>query len=452
MSLSADVLAVVVNSIWQGGLMVLGLALLLRWLKVSAATRYTLWYAVLIGMLVLPATIYVQHHLANTEQPVFIVEETYERTVDTPVLSRALADGSPNQVYREVVQAEQVLRQPDIPEAAQVAQPIRLTHGRWVQIAGWIWGFGMFLMGGRLLWSVWHTHRLRRTAQPLPKPYAKAFAQRLKLHIGHRLAMRMSDAIAVPQVIGVWRPLILVPEALLAQLDEAEWEQVLLHEAAHMVRYDQWTLAGQRVMEVLYWFNPVLWWVSRRLALERELACDAWTVQASGQSKRYASSLTKLVEAIMTAGRPPLMSSALFDRPTLEVRIAHVLRGVADVSQTLRRVRLSAGVVSLALLGFAVLHVPPLVGIAPAVVESSALRPIALPDTPAGRLLQQVLSEEGQAAHHISKAQPHAIVAYTFQAETGMRLEWQVEAREDEQGQRVYQQVNVMAVAASAQP
>lgn len=452
MSLSANVLAVVLNSIWQGALVVLGLALLLRWLKVSAATRYALWYAVLVGMLVLPVAICVQRHVANTEQPVFIVEETYERTVDTPILSPTLADGSQAKVYREVVQAEQVLRQPSGPDAALVAEPVRLTSGRWVQIAGWVWGFGVLLMGGRLLWSVWHIQRLRQTTQPLPKPYAKAFAQRLKPHIGHRLAIRMSDAITVPQVIGVWRPLILVPEALLAQLDEAEWEQVLLHEAAHIVRYDQWTLAGQRLMEVLIWFNPVLWWVSRRLALERELACDAWTVQASGQSKRYASSLTKLVEAIMTAGRPPLMSSALFDRPTLEVRIAHLLRGAVRDSQKMRRVRLSAGMVSLALLGFAVLHLPPLVGIAPAAVESPTMLPIDLPDTPAGRLLQQVLSEEGQAAYHIGKDQPHAIVAYTFQAETGTRLEWQVEAREDEQGQRVYQQVNVMAVAASAQP
>ena len=104
-------------------------------------------------------------------------------------------------------------------------------------------------------------------------------------------------------VAGLRRPSILIPARLLDELEEAELDQIGLHEAAHLARRDDYALLFQRVIEALFALHPVVRWIARQIDLEREIACDDLVVEATGRPRSYASCLTRVVELAEWASR-----------------------------------------------------------------------------------------------------------------------------------------------------
>jgi beta-lactamase regulating signal transducer with metallopeptidase domain len=99
-----------------------------------------------------------------------------------------------------------------------------------------------------------------------------------------------------PSVIGFFAPRILIPEWLFARLTPGELEQVVLHEAEHLRRRDDWTNLFQKLALVLFPLNPALAWIERRLCREREMACDEGVVRRTQSPRAYAECLTSLAE------------------------------------------------------------------------------------------------------------------------------------------------------------
>src|SRR5262249_14160598 len=93
-----------------------------------------------------------------------------------------------------------------------------------------------------------------------------------------------------PTVIGFFSPKILIPAWLLEKLTPAELEQVILHEAGHLNRADDWLNLLQKFALVLFPLNPALAWVERRLCFERELACDEHVLHTLATRDRAATS------------------------------------------------------------------------------------------------------------------------------------------------------------------
>jgi TonB family protein len=97
---------------------------------------------------------------------------------------------------------------------------------------------------------------------------------------------------------GVWRtrrPVLLLPSEVAGQLDDEELEAVLLHELAHVERRDNLFANLQTALACVFWFNPAVWLVGRRLFAERESACDERVVEAGGASAAYAAGILKVV-------------------------------------------------------------------------------------------------------------------------------------------------------------
>ena len=94
--------------------------------------------------------------------------------------------------------------------------------------------------------------------------------------MGVRRPVRMlkARAWAVPMLVGAFKPLILMPPAMLLGLSTAQLQAVLAHELAHVRRYDYLVLLLQRLAETLLFYHPGIWWLSRRLQLEQEQCCD----------------------------------------------------------------------------------------------------------------------------------------------------------------------------------
>lgn len=136
---------------------------------------------------------------------------------------------------------------------------------------------------------------VRRAEEIEPQPEILAL-----LRAGSRHArLCTSPEIERPCVAGFFRPRILLPCELPAQLSRDEMAQVVLHEMEHLRRRDDWTNLLQQIALVLLPLNPVLLWLNQRLCLERELACDDGVVRATRARKAYAACLVRLAEDSM---------------------------------------------------------------------------------------------------------------------------------------------------------
>ena len=105
------------------------------------------------------------------------------------------------------------------------------------------------------------------------------------------MSVGICDRLAMPVLIGIIRPLILLPPAALSGWSVEQLEMVLLHELAHLRRWDNLVNLMQRFVESLLFFHPVVWWLSSWVRLERELCCDQLVVERLGQPVAYAEIL-----------------------------------------------------------------------------------------------------------------------------------------------------------------
>jgi bla regulator protein blaR1 len=142
--------------------------------------------------------------------------------------------------------------------------------------------------------------RVRRNALPFPVTGPLAAVAKTLLrrwNITSKVPVLISELVHSPMVIGVIRPIIVFPAATLARMPAADFELILLHEIAHIIRRDTWLNAMQVFLEIVFFYHPAVHWLSRRARLERECACDDFVVAASGSAYQYAQALTTLALA-----------------------------------------------------------------------------------------------------------------------------------------------------------
>ena len=133
---------------------------------------------------------------------------------------------------------------------------------------------------------------------------APAASWRIKLdtlreRLGLKRAVQLleSSLVDVPVVLGYIKPVILIPAGLLAGLPAAHIEAILLHELAHVRRFDYLANLLQRAVEGLLFYHPAVWWTSAVIRREREHCCDDIAVNAMGDRHSYASALAALEES-----------------------------------------------------------------------------------------------------------------------------------------------------------
>ena len=144
--------------------------------------------------------------------------------------------------------------------------------------------------------------------------------------------MRVCDRLASPILLGIVRPMILLPPAALTGWSQEQIEMVVLHELAHVRRWDNLVNLLQRIIESLLFFHPAVWLVSRWIRAERECCCDAVVVAQTGQRLAYAKTLAALAmpEVIPSSG---LVAMA---EQNVVVRISRILN-LEDTSMKLSR-------------------------------------------------------------------------------------------------------------------
>lgn len=272
---------------------------------------------------------------------------------------------------------------------AQTNLPVTTAAGfAWQSIVPWLAGaymLGVVLMLARLAWSAYLLERLRASAQPIVDgPVFKALAdicRRWSLKTAPALAR--AEQVVVPKVVGLLKPTILLPSSALTGLPIDDLELILAHELAHVRRHDLWINLLQRLAEAVLFFNPAIWWLSRRVSTLREYCCDdrACGVIPEGAKPqlRYAEALLHAVE-LQGANRSQRAASlAATGRSPSELRrrVARLFGEPLNESS-----RISRGGFAVLITGAAMLLFPP------TVADSS------LADSPKSETGSETLDEE----------------------------------------------------------
>jgi beta-lactamase regulating signal transducer with metallopeptidase domain len=146
-----------------------------------------------------------------------------------------------------------------------------------------------------------------------------------RLELGGGIELRNSETCTTPVVVGHFQPVILLPAAVLKELEPDELRSVLIHELQHVRRGDGIFNFFQGVLGALYFFHPLVWWANRRIRELREDACDELTVAAlQGRRKPYGSALVKVTEMLGYAS-PPLALGVMETKHPSHRRLKRIL-------------------------------------------------------------------------------------------------------------------------------
>ncbi len=138
---------------------------------------------------------------------------------------------------------------------------------------------------------------IRRTERSqVCNPHWQAVASRMATRFGVTRAVRLRvvDNLASPLTAGWWRPVLLVPAALISGMPPELLEALLAHEMAHVKRLDYLVNLGQNVVEILLFYHPAVWWISDRIRIEREQIADDLAARHTGEPRTLALALSEL--------------------------------------------------------------------------------------------------------------------------------------------------------------
>ena len=192
-----------------------------------------------------------------------------------------------------------------------------------------IWFAGFIFFSLRLLGGFYLTKKLKYSGTS----FVPAFWQnrvnslRYKLKISRPVRVLKSVKINVPVVIGYVKPVILIPVGILTGLPEKQVEAIIAHELAHIYRNDYLINIIQSMAEIILFYNPAAWWISRKIRIERENSCDDIAVSICGDTLTFAKALANLEEVKM---RNRQLVPAIKSNRSLMGRIKRILDGNSD--------------------------------------------------------------------------------------------------------------------------
>ncbi len=188
-----------------------------------------------------------------------------------------------------------------------------------------VWSVGAVVLLLRLARSVASVSRILASARPCDDPRLEAKVASVASRLGIRRSIRVltGDRITIPFTTRVFRPVIALPRGVSAW-DADKTEAVLLHELAHIARFDLWTSFVAHVACAAYWFNPMVWVAARRMRIEGERACDDAVLRCGTRASDYADQLLEVVRDTQNRWAPAV-AVAMARKSAFEGRLLAIL-------------------------------------------------------------------------------------------------------------------------------
>jgi len=151
---------------------------------------------------------------------------------------------------------------------------------------------------GRLALGLWNLRALRAAHRALDPRSLDPGLERTLNEFRHsrKVSLALTRQVSVPVAIGFLKPMILLPAWTMSELTPEELNSILIHELAHLARWDDWTNLGQKIIRALLFFHPIVWWIDHQLSFEREMACDDHVVSRLENPRSYAECLVAVAE------------------------------------------------------------------------------------------------------------------------------------------------------------
>ena len=302
------------NHLWQSTLFVCVIALLTLLLRRNrAAVRHGLWLAASVKFL-LPFSLLigigstVEWHAAWREAPV----------------------AAPAQMYVVVQEVSQPFA---VPVSSPLPVPAPRSASRLPAILFGMWwcGFAANLLAW---WRRWRRVRAAvRSASPLD----------LNLPV----PVMSGPSRLEPGVFGVFRPILLLPEGITNRLTPAQFQAVVAHELCHVRRRDNLTASIHMLVEAVFWFHPLVWWIERRLVEERERACDEEVLLLAADPQDYAEGIVNVCKFYLES---PLACVAGVTGADLKKRVEAIMlnRGASNLNFAKKLVLAGTGMLAVA--------------------------------------------------------------------------------------------------------
>lgn len=215
----------------------------------------------------------------------------------------------------------------------------------------WVAGSGLLLLRFRRGWSLWV--RRAHHAESAPASVCRLLGE-VAVAMGCAVpGCKASHLLESPVVMGVARPVVVVPMDFEKRFPEAEQRALLAHELAHIQRGDPWRNAVQCVLESLVFWHPAAVWISRCVRHEREMAADEVAAGAAGGSIPLARALHRLAEETV----PPSRVALAANRGSLFLRVRALVSEGAPPSWQPWRLAFVLATMPLCLLGAFHAHV-----------------------------------------------------------------------------------------------
>jgi len=284
--------------------------------RLNPQWRYGLWLLVVIR-LALPWTI---------PSPVSLFNFLSFPDVSSPIVAAratptgpGLASSNPTVPVRE--------DQPEgKPAGKAAATTSRLSSGiSWLLM---VWSAGAFSLAVYLAITHYRIHRKVTKCRPLIDAPVMNLLEDCKQLMGVRAPVTLVETAAVgsPSILGFVRPRLLLPVGLTRSFSLEDLRYVFLHEVGHIKRRD--ILAGWLItaLQVLHWFNPLVWLAFHRMRVDRELACDALALSYAKEeeSRPYGRTIIRLLEGFGCSAWAPSLAGILEDRNQLKERISMI--------------------------------------------------------------------------------------------------------------------------------
>jgi beta-lactamase regulating signal transducer with metallopeptidase domain len=312
-----ELFAVHLKTSWQGAVLILLILVVQKALgaKLGPRWRYGLWALVMIR-LALPWSVPSQASVFNV--------------LKFPRVSNQLRAGvGPGHSKTEATSALDVAQTEHAP--AGILQPRWGSQHR--SIPAWfvgIWAAGASLLAGCVLVThvrLWQ--RLRRE-----RPLVDAAVLNLledckqKLRVRARVMLVESRHVGSPSLFGFLHPRLLLPSGLAQSFSLDELRLIFLHELAHIKRNDLlvgWIATG---LQIIHWFNPLVWLAFQRMRADREVACDALALSCAPEheNQRYGDTIIKLLENFGRSAWAPGLAGAVENKNQLKERIRMIAR------------------------------------------------------------------------------------------------------------------------------
>lgn len=289
------------NHLWQSTLFAAAAGLLTLALKKNRAqARYWLWLVASLKFLI-PFSLLVG--LGSYLSP-----------------SKALTQNQPgfSIVMQEVGQPFVTAKPPYFLPASK---PARL----WPILLLVLWCSGS--VGVLLFWSFrwWRIIAAVRRALPLESGRELEAQRRLEQLKGFATQIKIATSASAlePGVVGIFHPVLLLPAGIADRLTDAQLEAIIAHELCHVRRRDNLAAALNMLVEAVFWFHPLVWWIGARLVDERERACDEEVVRLGSEPQAYAEGILKVCQFYLES---PLVCVAGVTGSNLKKRIEDIMR------------------------------------------------------------------------------------------------------------------------------